>query len=108
MSWSRISAGRRWCGISGLLAVLFAAATGMVFAAPKSSAKKPTPVPAAKPLGQRPPATDDLYEGPASAAKSAAPKPGMENHLVAPLSPGPKYADAWPSERRKPEGDLQL
>ena len=112
MSWSRISAGRRWRhGISGLLAVLFAAATGAVFAAPKSAGKKATPVPALapdakSPAGQRPPATEDLYEGPA--AKPAAPKPGAENHFVAPLSPGPKYADAWPSERRKSEGDLQL
>ena len=61
-------------------------------------------------MGLRPPATEDLYEGPAAAAagKVAAPKPGAENHLVAPLSPAPKYADAWPSERRKSEGDLQL
>lgn len=28
--------------------------------------------------------------------------------MSAPLSPGPKYADAWPSERRKSEPDLQL
>ena len=94
-----------------MLAVLFAAATGAVFAAPKGAGKKATPVPAlapdAKPpAGQRPPANEDLYEGPA--AKPAAPKPGAENHFVAPLSPGPKYADAWPSERRKSEGDLQL
>ena len=115
MSWSRISAGRRWRrGISGLLAVVFAVATGAtgeVSAAPKPAAKKPTPAPAVKPpAGQRPPATEDLYEGPASgaAARSAAQKPGVENHLTAPLSPAPKYADAWPSERRKSEGDLQL
>jgi tetratricopeptide (TPR) repeat protein len=97
--------------MSGLLAVCFAAATGAGFSAPKSAVKKPVPAPALKPpAGQRPPATDDLYEGPAAAAaaKPAAPKPGVENHLVAPLSPGPKYADAWPSERRKSEGDLQL
>jgi tetratricopeptide (TPR) repeat protein len=98
MSWSRISAGRRWRhGISGFLVVLFA---GAAFAA-----KKPTPAPAAKrPGGQRPPATDDLYEG----AVPAAPKNGAENQFIAPLSPGPKYADAWPSERRKSENDLQL
>jgi tetratricopeptide (TPR) repeat protein len=111
MSCSRISASRRWRrGISGLLAVVFAAATGVGIAAPKST-RKPTPAPAAKtPAGQRPPATDDLYEGPAAAgaAKPGAPKPGAENHLTAPLSPGPKYADAWPSERRKSEGDLHL
>ena len=112
MSRSRIFTNRRWRrGISGLLAVGFAVATGVtgtVFAAPKSAKKPvPTPVPAVRPPGgQRPPATDDLYEGPA--AKPAAPKPGAENHLVAPLSPAPKYADAWPSERRKAEGDLQL
>ena len=117
MSWSRISAGRRWRhGISKLLAVVFAlatGATGALFAAPKPAGKKPPPAPAPAekpPTGQRPPATEDLYEGPAAAAaaKIAAPKPGAENHLVAPLSPPPKYADAWPSERRKSEGDLQL
>jgi tetratricopeptide (TPR) repeat protein len=108
MSWSRISTSRRWRhGISGLIAVVFATATGTGFAAQKS-AKKPTPTPT--PAGQRPPAKDDLYEGPASAspAKSPAPKPGAESQFVAPLSPGPKYADAWPSERRKSEADLQL
>jgi tetratricopeptide (TPR) repeat protein len=90
-----------------LLAVLFAAGAGTVFAAPKS-ARKPAPV--AAPEGKRPPATDDLYEGPAAAAaaKRGAPRPGAENHLTAPLSPGPKYADAWPSETRKAEADLQL
>jgi tetratricopeptide (TPR) repeat protein len=114
MSWSRISVGRRGRrGISGLLAVLIAMATGAAFAAPKSSAKKPTPIPAPAvkpPVGQRPPATDDLYEGPATAApaKPVAPKAGAENYLSAPLSPGPKFADAWPSERRQPETDLQL
>ena len=111
MSWSRISTGRRWRrGIFGLLAVLIATATGTAFAAPKPD-KKPTPTPAVKPpVVLRPPATDDLYEGPASAgaAKTAAPRPGAENHLVAPLSPGPKYADAWASEKRKSEPDLQL
>ena len=34
--------------------------------------------------------------------------PAAEGVLVAPFSPGPKYADAWPSERRKTEADLQL
>ena len=113
MSWSRISAGRRWRrGISGLLAVLIAMASGAAVAAPKSAKKPtPTPVPTARPAaGQRPATPDDLYEGPASAAaaKPAAPKPGAENHLTAPFSPGPKYADAWPSEKRKAEPDLQL
>ena len=111
MSRSRISMSRRWRrGISGLLAVLIATATGVAFAAPKPGKKPvPVPVPAAKPpAGQRPPGTDDLYEGPAAAAKAAAPRPGADNALVAPLSPGTKYADAWPSERRKAEADLQL
>ena len=111
MSWSRIPTSRRWRqGISGLLAVLIATATGEAFAAPKSG-RKPltTPAPAAKPpAGQRLPASDDLYEGTVAPLKSAAPRPGAENALVAPLSPGTKYADAWPSERRKPEADLQL
>ena len=95
-----------------MLAVLFAMASGAAFAAAKSAKKPtPTPVPAARPTaGQRPATPDDLYEGPASAAaaKPAAPKPGAENHLTAPFSPGPKYADAWPSEKRKAEPDLQL
>ena len=38
----------------------------------------------------------------------ASPKPDAENYLTAPLSIGPKYADAWPSEARKSEADLQL
>ncbi|MEO6787059.1 MAG: tetratricopeptide repeat protein [Chthoniobacteraceae bacterium] len=92
--------------------MLIATATGEEFAAAKTHRKPtPTPAPATKPTaGERPPATDDLYEGPASAAaaKSAAPKPGAGNYLSAPLSPGPKYADAWPSEARKSEADLQL
>ena len=95
-----------------MLAVLIAMASGEAFAAAKSPKKPtPTPVPAARPTaGQRPATPDDLYEGPASAAaaKPAAPKPGAENHLTAPFSPGPKYADAWPSEKRKAEPDLQL
>jgi tetratricopeptide (TPR) repeat protein len=95
-----------------LLAVVISAATGTVLSAPKAARKPtPTPAPAAKPLAvPRAPAADDLYEGPASAApaKAAAPRPVAENQLVAPLSPPPKYADAWPSERRKSEADLQL
>ena len=120
MSWSRISTSRRWRrGISGLLAVLIATATGAAFAAPKSGKKAtPTPAPATKPLPSvkpvpavKPQASDDLYEGPAVAAKPAAPRhavPAAEGVLVAPFSQAPKYADAWPSERRKSEPDLQL
>ncbi len=86
-------------------------AAGAAFAAPKAGKKPastPTPAPSVKPPVPRPPASDDLYEGPAAAAKPAAPKPTAENHFTAPFSPGPKYADAWPSERRKSEPDLQL
>ncbi len=90
-------------------------------AAPKRGAKKPdtaTPAPAAKPLReQRPPASDDLYEGPsasklaAQTAKSGAPASkavSSDHKLAAPLSPGPKYADAWPSGYRAVESDLLL
>ncbi len=76
------------------------------------------PVPAAKPLQeQRLPVADDLYEGPSAArvtvapVKSAPPAPqagASQNKLSAPLSPGPKYADAWPSGYRAPEEDLLL
>ncbi len=108
MSWNRISKSRQWrCGISGLLAVLIATATGAAFAAPKPG-KKPTPTPAP---AVKPPAADDLFEGTATATKPAARKPAVpagDGVLVAPLSAGPKYADAWPSERRKAEADLQL
>ena len=49
------------------------------------------------------------HEGPVSAAPTpSASKPAAPGALVAPLSPGPKYADAWPSENRKAEADLLL
>jgi len=110
MSWSRNSAScRRWRATSGLAAAVIVLMIPCAEAAPKANGKKPAPA-LKPPTGQRPPAPDDLYEGPAAAtaAKPAAPKPGAENHLVAPLSPAPKYADAWPSEPRKPERDLEL
>jgi tetratricopeptide (TPR) repeat protein len=111
MSWSRNFAScRRWRAISGLAAAaVIALVIPFADAAPKTTGKKPTPA-SKPPVGVRPSATDDLYEGPAAAtaAKPAAPRPGAENFFVAPLSPAPKYADAWPSEKRKPERDLEL
>lgn len=96
---------------SAFLFAVFCTATGSLLSAPKSASKKPdakaAEIPAAK--TQRPPATDDLYEGPSS-AKPAPSKPVVpaENKLEATISAGPKYADAWPSEYRKAEADLQL
>src|SRR6266446_7271558 len=90
-------------GILDLVAVALLASAGFALAAQKPEGKKPVPVPvpAAKaPLGQRPPAVVDLYEGPSTPkpAKPPVAKPAQENKFEAPLSPGPKYADAWPSE----------
>jgi len=110
MSWSRIVANRRWRrAVFGWVAACVAGLVPFADAAPKATGKKPSPA-FKPPSGLRSPATDDLYEGPAAAAaaRPAAPRPGAENHLVAPLSPGPKYADAWPSEKRKAERDLEL
>ncbi|MEQ1853992.1 MAG: hypothetical protein ABMA01_20665, partial [Chthoniobacteraceae bacterium] len=112
MNWLRMSNRRGWRrGIPGLLAVVFAIAVSVSHAAPKRAPKKPAPKPEAKPAaGQKPPAAEDLFEGPAAAkaARPAAAKPVAEGVVEAPLSAGPKYADAWPSERRKPERDLEL
>jgi len=86
-------------GIFGLLGVAIVMWSGAVCAAAKKH-----------PAGEQPPASDDLYEGPAtSRPRQPAPaKADAEGRLEAPLSPGPKYADAWPSEKRKPENDLKL
>ena len=85
-------------------------AVGTASAAQKP-ARKPQPVPQ-QPAPAPNPAVpdDDLYQGPAGAVrrKPAPPRPGDENYHSAPLSPAPKYADAWPSERRQPERDLEL
>ena len=91
-----------------MLSVVCATGTVMLCAAPKVAPKKP--LDAKPPVGLRPPATDDLYEGPVTPkpAKAATAIPAGENKLEAPLSPGPKYADAWPSEKRKAERDLGL
>ena len=110
MSWNRISASRRWRrAFSGIAAVFGATLMPLVMAAPKAPSKKPAVAPK-PPTVQRPAAADDLYEGPAAAKapRPTGPGPGMENYLAAPLSPGPKYADAWPSEKRKAERDLEL
>ena len=94
-----------------MMALAFAMAAGFVCAAPKSAPRKPARNPEPKPAaGQNAPAADDLYEGPASARpeKPASGTLPADNKLEAPLSPGPKYADAWPSEKRKAERDLEL
>ncbi len=90
---------------------------------PPSAPAKPQPSePASKPRETARPATataadqkprpageDDLYEGPAPAhPKPLAPPIGDAKATPAANSPGPKFADAWPSEYRKPEGDLLL
>lgn len=98
-------------GVAGLMALAFAMAAGPLCAAPKSAPRKPARNPEPKPAPAKgAPGTDDLYEGPA-AAKPHKPAPAelpAENKLEAPLSPGPKYADGWPSEIRKANRDLQL
>jgi tetratricopeptide (TPR) repeat protein len=96
-----------------LAALAVVAVPVVVVAAPKLAVRKPTAEssPKAKPpASPRPPAADDLYEGPAvpKPAKPPAGKLPEENRVEAPLSPGPKYADAWPSEKRKAERDLEL
>ena len=114
MNWPQMSVRRRLRrGIVDLMAVAIFASAGFALAAPKPDPKKPAPVPApaAKPpLGQRPPATDDLYEGPVTPKPPKPPvaKPAPEGKFEAPLSPGPKFADAWPSEIRKADRDLEL
>ncbi len=106
----RLPAISRWLRSAFLSAVLCIALTSLR-AAPKSAAKKSdaksVEVPAAR--TQHPPATEDLYEGPAT-VRPLTQKPALpaENKLEATISAGPKYADAWPSEYRKAEADLQL
>ncbi len=106
----RLPANSRWLRTTFLFAV-FCAATGTLLSTPKATSKKSDAKTAELPTAntQRPPATDDLYEGTAP-AKSVLPKSVVpaENKLEATISPGPKYADAWPSEYRKAEMDLQL
>ena len=106
----RLPANFRWLRSTFLFAV-FCTATGSLLSVPKSAPKKSDAKTAELPVAktQRPPAADDLYEGPA-VAKPLPPKPALpaENKIEATISPGPKYADAWPSEYRKAEADLQL
>jgi tetratricopeptide (TPR) repeat protein len=127
----RLAAVSRWRRGAFLAAFLVAAP---LFAAPKKPkepqkpAAKPAPAAPASPalppapIAQKPPVpatpaapakpaptTDDLYEGPAPVRpKPATPAPAADGKIAAPLSPGPKFADAWPSEFRKPESDLLL
>ncbi len=107
--------------IAAVVAVWAFSSGNHLHAAPKRGVKKPesaTSAPAAKPLReQRQAVSDDLYEGSSTSksavqtATSGAPalKAGSSAHkFAAPLSPGPKYADAWPSGYRAVEGDLLL
>ncbi len=108
----------RNCG-AGLWSVVFLAAGGWSFDA-EAQTKKPSPAvkPPAKegkpPAGQRPPATDDLYEGPgASESRTALPikpapaePPPASGESVSPKPYASKYADALPSEQRPVPADL--
>ena len=114
---------------AGLWVAVILAAGGLFFEAkaqskkpsttPKSPARekaKPETKPARLPAGERPPASDDLYEGPAvadPAAKKTPGKPVGEPVDAPPAAPagdskhyGAKYADAWPSEYRPAPPDL--
>lgn len=109
-------------GIAGILVTVFLAAS--LVAAPKGgetrSAEKKPKVPAVAQPAKAPsaPEADDLYEGPATARPASARpvvRPGntgarspVGSDISAPLSPGPRFADAWPSEYRKAEADLHL
>jgi tetratricopeptide (TPR) repeat protein len=111
---------------AGYIAALVLAVTGFCVPAEAQSRKQPaTPkTPSkekAKPKGQRPPSSEDLYEGGGTEEHTTVKKPtGIQsafpaspegrNQAVAPANgekpDGPKYADAWPSEYRPPASDL--
>ena len=114
MNLLRMSQGRGWRGIAGLVAAGCLGISATIVAAPKNApkpsekgAKAGQPAPGKPARGD-----DDLYEGP------TAPKPVVRpnvpakvvgpNQITAPLSVGPRFADAWPSEYRKAEADLEL
>ncbi len=96
------------CGAGIVIAVVLAA-NGVVFEAVAQS-KKPVAVPkspvSGKPANPRPPASEDLYEGPtvpASPKKSAVVEPLP---VAVPSAHSSKYADAWPSEYRPAAADM--
>lgn len=96
------------------VAVAALSSAGNLRAAPKRGATKPeaiVPPTAVKPA-PHPPASDDLYEGPSAVKAAPAARSvvagAAENKIAAPLSPGSKYADVWPSEYRAAESDLLL
>ena len=106
-----------------MLAAVFLAAGGVFFEA-KAETKKVPPArktpstgkvkPESKPV--KPPAVDDLYEGPGDAEaliKNAAPVapvvvPGVPPAVTDPKPYAPRNADAWPSEYRPAPTDLLL
>lgn len=80
-------------------------------AEPGPKPREPGKTGAADSAASKPPssANDDLYEGPAPVRpKVATPAGPADGKAPANSSPGPKFADAWPSERRKPDTDLLL
>lgn len=118
----RLAAVSHWRRGVWVMAICVAAP---LLAAPKKtkeppSARPPTSEPSLKPARPAFPANveqkptiaakdDDLYEGPAPTRPKTPLTPATAGSR-APVanSPGPKFADAWPSEYRKPEGDLLL
>jgi tetratricopeptide (TPR) repeat protein len=121
MNLLRMSESRWRRGIAGVLATSICLISPLL-AAPKPGAKSaekkakepaaPQPAALPSPTPAKAPAEDDLYEGAAVARPTSRPaavrRPVSPNHLVAPVSPGPKFADAWPSEYRVAEADLHL
>lgn len=97
---------------AGILVAALLAANGAFFEAAAQS-KKPIAAPkppvtgkAAKPpAGQRPPASDDLYEGPSTPVAPKKPAAAVEPAAVT-TNHASKYADAWPSEYRPVAADL--
>jgi len=126
MKLVRLAAGSHWRW--GVLVAALGVAAPLPAApkktreAPSPTAKPPTSEPAAKPrepVKSAFPANveqkaagakdDDLYEGPATPRPKTPPAPpAATDPKAAGNSPGPKFADAWPSEFRKPESDLLL
>jgi tetratricopeptide (TPR) repeat protein len=88
-------------------------ALGTAGAPASAPAATPAPLAADGAVGVPPakppvPADDDLFEGTAKPKPVIPVKPVVPNAVPGPPSPGPKFADAWPSEYRAPEADLAL
>ena len=99
---------------AGVIVAALLAANGSVFEAAAQSKKPvvaPKPPAAGKPAkpapGSRPPASDDLYEGPPVPAAPTKPS-AIPETVTVPANHPSKYADAWPSEYRPVAADLGI